>query len=138
LWYGLGPLYWIIAFLIAAAVPNLTGIVNFIGGLLSINFTYALPGAVYLGWSIQEGALLPGEEFDPTTGETAHQDSGIKRWTRGFMKRWYVNIPCLAYSLAALACSGMGTWAAVEGLIGIFGPGGTVATSFGCQSPVWG
>jgi hypothetical protein len=40
------------------------------------------------------------------------------------------------YFLGGLACSGMGCWAAIEGLIQVFGPGGTVATSFGCASPV--
>lgn len=137
LWYGLGPLYWIIAFVIAAAVPNLSGIVNFIGGLLGLNFTYAFPAIVYLGWSMHEGASLPGEGFDPVSGETTYHDAGPKRWTRGFFARWWVNVPVFLYLLGALASSGMGTWAAVEGLIAIFGPGGTVATSFGCPSPVW-
>ena len=137
MWYALGPCYWIVAFLIAAAVPNLMGIVNFIGGLLGLNFTYSLPGILYLGWSIHEGAALPGEGFNPATRETVFHDSGPKRWMRGFMKRWEWNIPALLYALCSLACSGMGTWAAVEGLIEIFGPGGTVATSYGCQSPVW-
>ncbi|KAJ6784059.1 hypothetical protein PWT90_00346 [Aphanocladium album] len=138
MWYALGPMYWIIAFLIAAAVPNLNGIVGFVGGLFAVNFSYSLPGIAYLGWSIQSGAELPGEGFNPETGETVMHDHGLKRWTRGFMKAWYINIPCAIYSLAGLATSGMGTWAAVEGLIEVFGPGGTVATSYGCRSPVWG
>ncbi|KAJ3498815.1 hypothetical protein NLG97_g825 [Lecanicillium saksenae] len=129
MWYALGPMYWIIAFLIAAAVPNLNGIVGFVGGLFAVNFSYSLPGIAYLGWSIQTGAELPGEGFNPETGENVMHDSGLKRWTRGFMKAWYINIPCAIYCLAGLATSGMGTWAAVEGLISVFGPGGTVATS---------
>ena len=137
MWLALGPLYWIIAFLIAAAVPNLNGIVSMIGGLLALNFTYAFPGAVFVGYQIHEGAVQDGEGFDPHTGLTTYHDSGIKRWTRGFFNRWYLTIPTVIYSGAALACSGMGTWAAVEGLISIFGPGGTVATSYGCASPVW-
>lgn len=138
MWYSLGPCYWILAFLIAAAVPNLTGVVNFIGGLLSLNFTYSFPGVVYLGWSIHEGAVLPDEGFDPVTGVSTYHDSGMERWIRGFFTRWMVNVPCLLYVLASLACSGMGTWAAVEGLKVVFGPGGTVASSYGCPSPVWG
>lgn len=138
MWYALGPLYWIIAFLIAAAVPNLNGIVGFVGGLFSLNFTYSLPGIVFVGWSIKDGAKLPGEGFDPVTGVTTVHDSGMKRWVRGYMKRWHINTFCTLYFLAGIACSGMGTWAAIEGLIAIFGPGGTVATSYGCASPVWG
>lgn len=137
IWYALGPLYWIIAFVVAAAIPNLNGIVNLIGGILGLNFTYSLPGIAYIGWSIHEGAALPGEGFDPVTGETTYLDKGPKRWIRGFFKRWAWNIPCLLFVLGALASSGMGSWAAIEGLIAVFGPGGTVATSFGCASPVW-
>lgn len=137
MWLALGPVYWAVAFLIAAAVPNLNGIVNMIGGVFGLNFTYSLPGLVFLGWSIHSAAELPGEGYDPVTGVTTILDGGWRRWTRGFVKCWYISVPCVIYVLASLATSGMGTWAAVEGLIEIFGPGGTVATSFGCASPVW-
>lgn len=137
MWYILGPIYWILAFLLAAAIPNLNGIVGFIGGLLSLNFTYSFPGLAFLGWSIHHHAVLPEESFNPHTGETHYVDQGMPRWWRGFWKGWMINIPCTLYILASLACSGMGTWAAVEGLISVFGPGGTHATSYGCASPVW-
>lgn len=138
LWTILGPIYWVLAFILAAAVPNLNGIVNVISGLLSINFTYSFPALVFIGWSIHEGAKLPGEGFDPATGVATVHDRGPKRWFRGFVKRWHWNFFCLLYMLGGFACSGMGTWAAVEGLISIFGPGGTVARAFACPSPVWG
>lgn len=136
-WYALGPVYWAIAFVIAAAVPNLNGIVSIVGALLLLNFSYSFPSVAFLGYLIHEGATLPGEGFDPVTGESTYMDSGPKRWARGFMKRWKLTIPILTYALCAFACSGMGSWAAIEGLIKIFGPGGTVATSFGCASPMW-
>ena len=138
MWFILGPAYWIVAFIVAAAVPNLNGIVSFIGGLLSLNFTYSFPALVYLGYLVHDGATLEGEGFDPVTGTSVQHDRGMKRYARGFFKRWYLTIPTLGYLLCGLACSGMGTWAAVEGLLAIFKPGGTVATSFGCPSPVWG
>lgn len=137
LWYALGPCYWAIALLVAAAVPNLNGIVSIVGSLLLLNFSYSFPACAFLGWLIHEGATLPGEGFDPITGETTYMDKGPKRWVRGFMERWKLTTPVLVYGLCALACSGMGSWAAIEGLIAIFGPGGTVATSYGCESPVW-
>ena len=37
--------------------------------------------------------------------------------------------------MGGLASSGMGTWAAIEGLIAVFGPGGTIQTSWGCAGP---
>lgn len=136
LWYALGPAYWILAFVVAAAVPNLNGISGLVGALLILNFTYTFPALLYLGYRCQLDAILPGEGFDAATGITTRHDSGMKRWTRGFMKHWYLNTFNVIYFLGGLVCSGMGTWAAVEGLIAVFGPGGTEATSFGCGAPV--
>lgn len=127
-WYCLGPCYWILAFLIAASVPNLSGIVSLVGALFMINFTYSFPGMLYLGWTVQKAAALPGEGFNPYTRVTTRLDGGVKRWIRGFTKSWMVSVPTLIYVLLGLACCGMGIWAAIEGLIAVFGPGGTVAT----------
>ena len=136
MWYLLGPIYWALAFVVGAAVPNLNGIASLVGALLILNFTYTFPAAVYIGFMCQVGAELPGEGFDPHTGVTTRHDTGIKRWIRGFMAHWAQNTFYIIYMLGGLACCGMGCWAAIEGLIEIFGPGGTVATSFGCASPV--
>jgi len=135
MWYILGPIYWALAFIIAAGVPNLGGIVSFIGGLFSINFTYSFPVLMYFGYNIQINAALPGEGFDPATGITTRHDGGMKRWVRGYFKSPFLNTFLALYILAGLASSGMGTWAAVEGLLAVFGPGGTVATAFGCSNP---
>ncbi|KAK3721132.1 hypothetical protein LTR37_003422 [Vermiconidia calcicola] len=78
MWYCLGPCYWILAFLFAAAVPNLNGIVSLVGAVFMINFTYSFPGMLYLGWSLQKAAALPGEGFNPATRETIRHDSGMK------------------------------------------------------------
>ena len=136
MWFALGPIYWILGFLIAAAVPNLNGISGIVGALLILNFTYTFPALLYIGFRCQVDAALPGEGFDPHTGVTTRHDAGMKRWVRGFKKNWHINTFNTLYFLGGLACCGMGSWAAIEGLIAVFGPGGTVATSFGCASPV--
>jgi hypothetical protein len=61
----------------------------------------------------------------------------LKRWIRGFKKTWLRSTIALIYVLLGIACCGMGTWAAIAGLIDVFGPGGTVAVSFGCPVPVY-
>jgi hypothetical protein len=127
-WYCLGPVYWILAFVVAAAVPNIGGIVSFVGALFMINFTYSFPGMLYLGHTIQKAAVLPGEGFNPYTRETIRMDQGTSRWIRGFKKSWVISLPTTIYVIAGLACCGMGIWAAIEGLISVFGPDGTVAT----------
>ncbi|KAE9364781.1 hypothetical protein N431DRAFT_355013 [Stipitochalara longipes BDJ] len=136
-WWGLGPLYWILAFVIAMSVPQFSQFTNFIGGLFSLNFTYSFSGVMYAVYHIQEGARLPGEGFDSATGVTTRHDQGVKRWIRGFKKSWYISLPAILYTLAGLATSGMGTWAAVEALIAAFGPGGSVVTSWTCTNPFY-
>ncbi|OJJ43675.1 hypothetical protein ASPZODRAFT_154500 [Penicilliopsis zonata CBS 506.65] len=137
LWWALGPVYWIIAFVVSMSVPQFGAFTNFVGGLFSLNFTYSLSGFMYLGYKIHEGAQLPGEGFDPATGVTTRHDSGLKRWTRGFLKNWYITVPVLCYAGAGLATSGMGTWAAVLALEAAFGPDGSVLTSWTCTNPYY-
>jgi hypothetical protein len=136
LWYALGPCYWILAFIVAGAVPNLNGITGLVGAVFMMNFTYTFPGMMYLSNIIHKAAELPGEGFNPATRVTTRHDDGIKRWIRGFKKTWLTSTATFIYILLGLACCGMGTWAAIEGLIEVFGPDGTVAVSFGCPVPV--
>lgn len=136
LWYCLGPCYWIVAFVVAAAVPNFNGITSFVGALFMMNFTYTFPGMMYLSRILHRAAELPGEGFNPATRVTVRLDDGWKRWLRAYKKTWMLSSVMVIYIGLGLACCGMGVWAAVEGLIAVFGPGGTVAVSFGCPVPV--
>jgi len=133
-WLGLGPLYWILALVIAVSVPDFTAITNLIGGLLSLNFTYSIPAIMFAAWAIQSGAALPGEGFDPSTGVTTRHDAGMKRHMRGLVKNWYLSIPAIIFALCGLASSGMGCWSAIQSLKEVFGPGGTIQTSWSCTA----
>ena len=135
LWWGLGPIYWIIAFVVAMSVPQFGTFTNFIGGLFSLNFTYSFSGIMYAAYVIQNGARLPGEGFDPATGVTTRHDSGMKRWVRGFTKTWYLSLPVVLFSMAGLAASGMGSWAGIEGLKAAFSQAGSVTASWTCTNP---
>jgi len=136
MWYALGPVYWVIAFIVAASVPNLNGISGLVGALLILNFTYTFPAILYVGYNCQIGARLPGEGFDPTTRVTTRHDNGWKRWVRGFMKKWHINIASTLYFLVGLSLSGMGSWAAIEALIAWADGQSSIATSWGCTAPV--
>lgn len=134
LWLALGPVYWILAMVLAVSVPNFTAITNLIGGLFSLNFTYSFPAIMYVGYAIQKAAALPGEGFDPHTGVTTRHDDGWRRYARGLRKSWYVSVPAILFCMGGLASSGMGSWSAVESLIQVFGPGGTIQTYWGCNA----
>jgi len=134
IWLALGPVYWILALILAVSVPNFTAITNLIGGLLSLNFTYSIPAIMYVAYAVQTGAALPGEGFDPYTGVTTRHDNGWPRYMRGLRKTWWRSIPAILFALGGLASSGMGSWSAILSLIEIFGPGGTIQTSWGCTA----
>ncbi|KAF3764829.1 hypothetical protein M406DRAFT_356682 [Cryphonectria parasitica EP155] len=104
LWYALGPLYWILAFVVAAAVPNLSGISSIVGSMMILNFTYTFPAFLYLGYRVKVDAKLPGEGFDPVTRVTTRHDGGIKRWWRGYTVNWHFNTVYFLYGCGVPDC----------------------------------
>ena len=136
LWFSLGPIYWAVAFVVSAGVPNLNGVSQVVGSLLILNFTYTFPAFLYLGYQIQIDAIQFGEGFDPNTGLTTRFDQGFKRYWRAFKVNWPINVCNIIYGTGGLCLSALGAYAAVVGLIEVFGPGGTAASSFGCAVPL--
>ena len=107
LWLALGPVYWVLAMILAVSVPNFAGITNLISGLLIFNFTYSIPAIMYVAYITQKGSALPGEGFDPHTTVTTRHDDGWSRYLRGFRRSWYISIPTTLFACGGLACSGM-------------------------------
>lgn len=135
LWVFMVPAYWSLAFIIAAAIPQFSYISGLIGAVCILSFTYTFPAILQLGFQIQKDAMLPEESFDVASHTYTRLDSGLRRWSRGFMKNWALNSFNVFYFLGALATCALGIYSSVEGLIGAFS-GTSVATSFGCTAPV--
>ena len=112
------PIWWIIAFVIAAAIPDYFGFVSVISASMLLNLTYTLPPFFALGFDIQVNAIR-GEGFNPTTGQTGRTETNIQRWTRGFMSggpfQVAKNVWHLLYFLASLSMCGLGMYAAIQG-----------------------
>ncbi|PQE18786.1 transmembrane amino acid transporter protein [Rutstroemia sp. NJR-2017a WRK4] len=136
LWIGLVPLYWVIAFVICAAIPQFSYISGLVGAVCILQFTYTFPAILAVGYQIKKDAMIAGEEhFDPQTGTYNRRDTGVKRWVRGFKVRWYWNVFNFIYFLGALTTAALGIYSSCLGLISAFS-GSSVATSFGCGGPV--
>jgi hypothetical protein len=117
------PIYWIIAFVVAAAIPDYFGFVSVIAAFCIVQFSYSFPPILMLGYVIQRNAVRSGENegFDPVTGETRRKDRGVKRWLRGFWTgKWYFNVWYVIHAGGALAVAGLGAYAACQGLIDAF------------------
>lgn len=93
IWAIIVPIYWTIAFIIAAAIPDFFGLVSIVAAFCIIQFCYSFPPALALGYYIKKNAMLEGEGFDPATGNVIRHDGGMKRIMRGFMAgRWWMNV----------------------------------------------
>lgn len=136
-WVALIPVYWAIAFVVAAAIPNFSGLTGVVAAFCILQFTYTFPPMLSIGFWIKKNALGDGEGFDPVTGQTVRHDGGIRRIVRGFFsRRWYMHIFNILYFLAALALAALGAYGAIETLKIMFESNKT--TSFTCHSPLDG
>lgn len=137
MWAAIVPVYWSIAFVVAASIPNFFGLTSIVAAVCILQFTYTFPPFLHLAYSIKKGAMQEGEGFDPATGQTTRHDSGIKRIVRGFMKhQWYLNAWNIIYLLGALATAGLGSYSAIEALIKAFKE--PQISAFTCHSPLDG
>lgn len=139
-WAGLIPVYWGIAFVVAAGIPNFSGLTSVVAAFCILQFTYTFPPLLATAYWIKRAALRDGEGFNPTTGETIRQDSGIKRLFRGFAnmekKTLLMSMFNILYFFGALVLAGLGAYSAIEVLISAFKE--SRATSFVCKSPLDG
>ena len=135
------PIYWAIAFVIGAVIPNFGALVGVVGAICVIQFTYSIPPLIYMGAKTMQNAILPGEGYDPATNTVTRHDSGIKRWIRGFTGGSSIEKVIMfcnvIYFLGALALGGLGAYASIEVIIETF-KGGHKLTTFSCTSPLDG
>jgi archaellum biogenesis protein FlaJ (TadC family) len=133
IWVAIIPVYWGLAFIVAAAIPQISNLTSFVGALCILQFSYTFPPMLIVGYNIQKDAMLPEEEFNPVTGEVKRVDSGLKRWIRGYKKKWAINTFDVLYSLAALATAGLGLYTSTTAMSDAFA--NTSITSFSCKNP---
>ncbi|KAJ5913617.1 hypothetical protein N7504_002500 [Penicillium tannophilum] len=138
MWVALIPIYWAIAFVLAAGIPSFSGLTSVVAAFCILQFTYTFPPMLATLFWIRKYALTDGEGFDPSTGETVRHDRGFTRFARGFKsmgtKRIVFSSFNLFYFLGALALAGLGAYSAITGLISAYSS--EVTTSFTCKSPL--
>lgn len=134
-WIFLVPIYWSIAYIIAAAIPDFPGFTGVVAAVCILNFTYSFPPLLHLAYYIKRNASQSEQGFNPETGEVSVSDRGVQRLLRGFFgHRWYLNLFNLLYGLASLAMCGLGTYASIENLIAAYAQ--PSFNAFSCRSPL--
>lgn len=120
LYAAIVPVWWIIAFIIAASIPDYLGFVSVIAASMLLNLTYTMPPLFALGFDIQKHAMREGDgSFSPSTGQLPRSEGMVMRYIRGFFSgglfQTGINVWHVIYFLASLAMCGLGMYAAVEG-----------------------
>ncbi|KAH9840414.1 Transmembrane amino acid transporter protein [Teratosphaeria destructans] len=133
LWVAVVPIYWGLAFIIAAAIPQVSNLSAFVGAACILQFTYTFPPILMVGFNSQKDAIRPDEGFDPATGQVIKSDSGFKRFMRGYMVKWHINTFDVLYFLGALTVAGLGIYSSTTGMHETFAK--TSITSFSCRNP---
>lgn len=114
------PIWWSVAYIIAAAIPDYFGFVSVIASATLLEFTYCFPPMIALAYDIHLNAMTDGEGFDPVTGVVVRKDHGIKCWVRGFSSgRLYLNILHVLYALGSWATADLGLYAAIIGTLNL-------------------
>ena len=127
------PVYWGIAFIIAAAIPQVSNLQGLIAAACILQFSYTFPPFFMLGYLIKRDAMLPGEGFDPTTGQVVRQDKGWNRMMRGFKKHWAMNGFNIVFFLGSAVTAILGIYSAVVQIKTSYAGG--ASTSFSCDNP---
>ena len=115
------PIWWSVAFVIAAAIPDYFGFVSVVAASTLLNLTYTLPPMFALGYDVRANAIREGqgEGFDPSTGQVTRHGTMVERYMRGFMSGGPVQIAMnvwhVLYFLASLGMCGLGMYAAIQG-----------------------
>lgn len=134
LWIAVVPVYWGTAFVIAAAIPQVSNLSGLIAAACILQFSYTFPPFFMLVLQVKKDAMQAGDGFDPQTRTTTRLDSGLTRWKRGFSKRWAFNSWNLIFCLGSAATAVLGIYSAIKGIKDAYAAG--APPSFSCRNPI--
>lgn len=110
------PVWWSIAFIIAAAIPAYIYFIGIMSASTLLNLSYTIPPWIALGFDIRKNTL---GTFDPATGRSSRGLTGLNRYIRGFFSGGALQIVLntwhLLYFLASLGLCGLGMYASIQG-----------------------
>ncbi|RDW79580.1 hypothetical protein BP6252_04218 [Coleophoma cylindrospora] len=132
-WVGVVPIYWALAFVLAAAIPQVSNLSALLASVCIAQFTYVFPPFLMLGYSCQAGAIECRKQGGVAAPPTGIQNKA-KDLFAGYMKRWVFNSFNLMMFLCAIVASVLGIYSSVLSLKTAYA--GNSKPSFSCVSPV--
>jgi len=134
IWVFFVPLYWGLAFIIGAAVPQISYLSAFVGAAMILQFSYTFPPVLMVGYNCLKDSMTEADHFDPATGTTVTSDRGMARWIRGYKKQFFYNTWNVVYFLGSLVTAILGIYASIVGMHASYSSAGSIK-SFSCESP---
>ncbi|KAH9484608.1 N amino acid transport system protein [Psilocybe cubensis] len=138
IWTILVCIYWVLAFIVGSAIPQVQTITGLIAAIAIMQFTYSFPPLLRLGYDVITDAMVEDKAFVPGNGAAGRKDTwkDWSRWKRGlFSGHVLFKLFNLIIALGGLAMACLGMWGAGKAIKATFAQAGA-ATSFGCRSPV--
>ncbi|KXL46487.1 MAG: hypothetical protein FE78DRAFT_146064 [Acidomyces sp. 'richmondensis'] len=133
IWVAFVPFYWGVAWVIGAAVPQISYLGSFVGASMILQFTYTFPPILMVGFNVLKDSITEQDVFIPSTGEVRRSDGGFQRLWRGYKKKFFINLFDTIYFLGALVTAILGIYASIVGMIDSYK--GTQVQAFSCCSP---
>jgi len=137
-WSGLVIGFWVVGFIIAAAIPQVQTLSGMVGAIANMQFTYSLPTGFTFLYLVQLDATTADNAYNP--GSPSRKDTWrqMTRWKRGLLGgsrgmllfKWFNFVLCIA----ALATAGLGIYGSGLSIQAAYKT--AAATSFGCAAPV--
>lgn len=117
IWAFFVPIYWMLAWVIALSVPQITSWTVLVGAGALLQFTYTFPVFLALGFRAQRDSALPEEVYDPLHRRVERVDHGLKRWVRGLRKELWWNIFDGVIYVGSLVTCVLGLYAGFKTLV---------------------
>lgn len=133
LWIAIVPIYWLLAFVIAAAVPQISYLSAFVGAAMILQFSYTFPPILMVGFNVLKDSMTEADHFNPSNGTLVRSDRGMPRLIRGFKVKFWLNSWNVVFFLGSCVTAVLGIYASIIGMIDSFN--GASVKSFSCTSP---
>jgi len=137
-WSTLVIVFWLVGFIIAAAIPQIQTLSGMVGALANMQFTYSFPSGFTFLYLVQLDAMSDDGVYEPGISNRVDSWSQWSRWNRGLfggsrfklLFKWLNLVLCLA----SLATAGLGIYGSGLSIRNAYKT--AAATSFGCAAPV--
>ncbi|UZJ55734.1 hypothetical protein CBS101457_005054 [Exobasidium rhododendri] len=135
-WMSVNVVFWVLAFIVGAAIPQVQTISGLIAALCILQFTYTFPFLLKVALDVQLDAMKGDGSYSPGSGSVGRVDkwTNLSRWRRGlFTGNVAGKMAHLLLGLASLSMACLGLYGSGTAIAETFQS--ATATSFGCKSP---